>query len=248
MIKTLIPQQNSTTISKPSPSAGGPFKGFLIGAYNSIVKNSKSAKKTRYLLIFYLLVLVIIPPAVIMVAFFTKPTQTARSFNFAMRSIKDTEPQVLGVNTYSTSQGNGLLAYATAVLEPQAVATVKALRAISPKVVAGIVLPEEKDMESQTTQPIAAAVGPLGSLEFKDTAGHAVIKAGNREVSVIFDKEYATKPVVTAIPNLVDDVNMDEIPSYAIYNLSTKGFEIKMSEETTFDLDFSWIALSGQGD
>ncbi len=82
----------------------------------------------------------------------------------------------------------------------------------------------------------------------KDTAGHAFIKAGNSDVSVIFGKEYVQNPVVTASVNLVGTIKPDEVPGFAVYDLSTKGFKIKLSKPTAFDLNFSWIALAVNGD
>lgn len=40
----------------------------------------------------------------------------------------------------------------------------------------------------------------------------------------------------------------DEIPIYAVYDLSTKGFKIKLSQAATFDLNFSWTALAVSGE
>lgn len=85
----------------------------------------------------------------------------------------------------------------------------------------------------------------LGRLTFnQDTAGHAVIKAGTDEVEVNFEKEYTKNPVVIVSVNLETGINGDEIPAYAIYDLSTKGFKIKLAKEATSNLSFSWIALS----
>ena len=85
----------------------------------------------------------------------------------------------------------------------------------------------------------------LGRQKFnKDTAGHAIIKAGDNEVSVTFEKEYAQNLVVTASINLENNIKSDEIPQYAVYDVSTKGFKIKLSNATASDLKFSWIALS----
>jgi len=78
----------------------------------------------------------------------------------------------------------------------------------------------------------------------KDTAGHAIIKAGDNEVIVTFEKEYAQNPVVTASINLENNIKSDEITQYAVYDVSTKGFKIKLSNATASDLKFSWIALS----
>lgn len=61
----------------------------------------------------------------------------------------------------------------------------------------------------------------------QDTAGFAYIGSGQNEVLVNFDKEYVSVPVVTANVNLVGAINVADIPSYAIYDPSTKGFKIK---------------------
>ncbi|MFZ2202478.1 MAG: hypothetical protein WAV56_03715, partial [Microgenomates group bacterium] len=78
----------------------------------------------------------------------------------------------------------------------------------------------------------------------KDTAGFAYIKGGQNEVEVKFEREYAKQPVVTASLNLVGGVNVADAPSYAIYDLSIKGFKIKLARNAGFDLAFSWVALA----
>lgn len=90
-----------------------------------------------------------------------------------------------------------------------------------------------------------ADVAFLGRPSFnKDTAGHALVKAGSNEVRIDFEKKYAQNPVVTASLNLGDDVQADEIPPYAVYDVSTEGFTIKLAKPIQDDLVFSWIALS----
>src|SRR5207249_4556352 len=54
----------------------------------------------------------------------------------------------------------------------------------------------------------------------KDTAGHAVIKAGCNEVTITFEKEYANFPVVTASVNAANGVAEDEIQGSAVYDVS----------------------------
>jgi hypothetical protein len=78
----------------------------------------------------------------------------------------------------------------------------------------------------------------------KDTAGFAFIKADQAEVEIKFDKEYANLPVVTASINLVGGVNVAEVPGYAVFDLSTKGFKIRLARNAGFDMQFSWIALA----
>ncbi len=78
----------------------------------------------------------------------------------------------------------------------------------------------------------------------KDTAGFAFLPSGASEVEVRFEKEYASHPVVTANVNLVGTTKPDEVPAYAIADLTTKGFKIRLSRPSSFDLNFSWMALS----
>ncbi len=81
----------------------------------------------------------------------------------------------------------------------------------------------------------------------KDLAGFAHIKSDQNEVEIKFEKEYANLPVVTASINLVGGVDINDIPGYAIYDLSTKSFKIKMARNAGFDLRFSWVALAVDG-
>lgn len=81
----------------------------------------------------------------------------------------------------------------------------------------------------------------------KDTAGHATISAGGVEVAINFAKENTYMPVVTATVNVTGGTNLDNIPSYAVSDITTKGFKIKLSRAVGFDLNFSWIALAING-
>jgi len=78
----------------------------------------------------------------------------------------------------------------------------------------------------------------------KDTAGHATILEGDMAVRVNFEKEYANNPVVMANVNLQDGESIEDVPLYAIYDLTTKGFSIKLSNPAPFNVNFSWNALS----
>lgn len=81
----------------------------------------------------------------------------------------------------------------------------------------------------------------------KDTAGHASIKAGDNETDITFDNEYTTNPIITVSVNLTDGINQNDVPQYAIYDLTTKGFKIRLTRAASTDLDFSWIALAVNG-
>lgn len=82
----------------------------------------------------------------------------------------------------------------------------------------------------------------------KDTAGHAVIKTGETEVVINFEKEYSQNPVITANYNLVGSIKADEVPPYAVYDVSTKGFKIRLSRAAGSDLGFAWVALAVSDD
>ncbi len=88
-----------------------------------------------------------------------------------------------------------------------------------------------------------------------DTAGFAVITKGDRSVSVNFDDEYLSPPVITANISLdkLEDVSAqkqieDQIFSgdlrYIITQKTAKGFVIKLNKNADFDIGFSWVALS----
>lgn len=81
-----------------------------------------------------------------------------------------------------------------------------------------------------------------------DTVGRALIKQGADEVSIVFKKEYANQPVVNVNINLVGAIKPDEVPKFGVYDVTTKGFKIKLSQVTGSDLSFSWIALAVSDD
>lgn len=78
----------------------------------------------------------------------------------------------------------------------------------------------------------------------KDTAGFAIIKAGGAEVEILFDKEYVDEPIVTTTAQIAGGANIADIPGYAIADVSTKGFKIRMSRSVGMDLRFAWVALA----
>lgn len=163
-----------TKLDLPVEPVPAPFKGFLLAAYKSIAKNIRSHRITRVILFASLLVLVVIPPVVILSAFFTRPAQTARFFSFRIAS--EPYPQILGVSTTAgdpqilgatvndtnanQNKGSVLGAYVSALLEPQAAAAIKALRAVNPDLVSDIILPSEES--KQVIEPNFSIAGPPG--------------------------------------------------------------------------------------
>jgi cell division septation protein DedD len=71
-----------------------------------------------------------------------------------------------------------------------------------------------------------------------DTAGFAQITNGSKEVTVSFDKEYATQPIIVASP--------DRPVLFAVQSASTKGFTIMLSTPAASDIRFSWTATAVQ--
>jgi hypothetical protein len=78
----------------------------------------------------------------------------------------------------------------------------------------------------------------------KDTAGFVALTTGQDEADITFDKEYVNQPVVTASVNLTGGANISDVPGYAVYDVTTKGFKIKLSKVAANDLQFSWIAVA----
>lgn len=78
----------------------------------------------------------------------------------------------------------------------------------------------------------------------KDTAGFAIIKSGDSEVEVKFDKEYTNEPVVNATLQIAGAVDMNNLPSYAVADVDTKGFKVRLARSTSMDIRFSWIAIA----
>lgn len=93
----------------------------------------------------------------------------------------------------------------------------------------------------------------------KDTAGYAVIKKDAKTVTIVFEKEYKTTPVVntTLTMNEVkkDDGTVDNSTereqnlfdqsyTYYIARTSTKGFTIVLNKSATDDVHFSWVAFA----
>ena len=78
----------------------------------------------------------------------------------------------------------------------------------------------------------------------KDTAGFAIVKSGDNEVQVTFYKEYASEPVVTTSLQIAGAVDMNSLPTYAVADVDTKGFKIKLSRGTSMDIRFSWMAIA----
>ena len=85
----------------------------------------------------------------------------------------------------------------------------------------------------------------LGRATFnQDTGGFAIIKKGQKEVEIVFAREYEKLPVVTTTINLAPETVLNETPSYGIALPTTKGFKIKLGREIGEDLRFAWTAIA----
>jgi hypothetical protein len=95
-----------------------------------------------------------------------------------------------------------------------------------------------------------------GQVQFnQDSAGYAIINKGEKKVEVIFEKEYADVPIINAnlsVQNIKDeelrsateDLILASDVKYLITNVSTKGFEIKISSLNDWEIPFAWQAIS----
>jgi len=71
-----------------------------------------------------------------------------------------------------------------------------------------------------------------------DNGGFALIKTGQTEVRVTFNRPFTTKPVVTL------NVNDGQFVDYAYKDLDNTGFTIVLKDPAAADTNFSWSALS----
>ena len=92
----------------------------------------------------------------------------------------------------------------------------------------------------------------------QDTAGFAVVTAGEREVEVVFDQQYLEQPIVNVTLTVDDDPQIESPESeqqvmdnlfnldfrYAVGRKSIKGFSIYLDKSVGQDLKFSWTALA----
>lgn len=89
----------------------------------------------------------------------------------------------------------------------------------------------------------------------KDSAGFAVIKEGTDSVGIEFENEYAFIPVINASLSL-QSIENDEVRKaseelllvsdvkFIITNVTTKGFEIRISQKAISDIPFSWQTIA----
>ncbi|KKS66316.1 MAG: CelB, partial [Candidatus Collierbacteria bacterium GW2011_GWA1_42_60] len=55
---------------------------------------------------------------------------------------------------------------------------------------------------------------------------------------------YKDEPVVTATVQIVGGASVADIPGYAIADVNTRGFKIRLSRGVGMDLRFAWVALA----
>ena len=98
----------------------------------------------------------------------------------------------------------------------------------------------------------AAVEFTLPPLFNSDTAGFAVIKAGDKKVRVVFDQEYAVTPVVAGQVTFEATDNIDEVTAtdlfeqdvrYIILGKDETGFTILLNKPAPQNIRFSWVAL-----
>jgi hypothetical protein len=87
----------------------------------------------------------------------------------------------------------------------------------------------------------------------KDTAGYALIKAGDRRAKIVFDKPYISTPVVNASMTFEKDDNVDDSAAaslfgedirYIVVDKDQTGFTILLNKTPNRDIRFSWTVFS----
>ncbi|TSC81606.1 MAG: PE PGRS family protein, partial [Parcubacteria group bacterium Gr01-1014_20] len=85
-----------------------------------------------------------------------------------------------------------------------------------------------------------------------DSGGFATVSKDERQVDVIFDKEYVAEPVVNVTITLADNEQATSSEEaifgsdidYLVTRKSTKGFRILLKRAAPVDINFSWTALA----
>ncbi len=90
-----------------------------------------------------------------------------------------------------------------------------------------------------------------GENEFVNSFGKTTVKSGESEAQIDFSDEYKKQladtkvsPFINISPSLNDEDEIEDLPQYAVFDISKEGFKIKISKTTGFDIDFSWVAVS----
>jgi hypothetical protein len=89
----------------------------------------------------------------------------------------------------------------------------------------------------------------------QNTAGYAMIKEGQDNVRIVFEEKYAVVPIVNASLSLqrfedsevrkaAEDLLLLNDVKFIVTNVSEKGFEIRISERSISDIQFSWHAIA----
>ncbi|OGI95066.1 hypothetical protein A2917_01655 [Candidatus Nomurabacteria bacterium RIFCSPLOWO2_01_FULL_42_17] len=88
-----------------------------------------------------------------------------------------------------------------------------------------------------------------------DTAGFAVIHAGDKKVDITFTNTYAVEPAVNTTMTFESADNVDENTAAVIFaeglqslviNKSASGFTILLNKPSTHDIRFSWTAFASK--
>jgi hypothetical protein len=90
----------------------------------------------------------------------------------------------------------------------------------------------------------------------EDTAGFAVIRAGETSTTITFAREYLEQPVVSASISLEGNTTTENVEvetifasntQFVVSSKSVKGFKIRLNAPAPVDIRFSWIALAVRG-
>ncbi len=84
-----------------------------------------------------------------------------------------------------------------------------------------------------------------------DTGGIAIVKKGDREVEITFERDYVAPPIVSATLSYATTTSDEEVDNilnadirFAVTKRSGHGFTIRLNADAPSDAAFNWIALA----
>ena len=111
-------------------------------------------------------------------------------------------------------------------------------------------------LKVDTIDSIGGLLSVLSDVEFlgrpyfnTDTAGFALIKQGDKNVDVVFDREYVEQPIINVSMSSVDDETLsndifNNDIRFAITKKTQKGFTITLNKPAVSDINFDWTAFA----
>ncbi|MEK7552855.1 MAG: hypothetical protein AAB505_01980, partial [Patescibacteria group bacterium] len=124
---------------------------------------------------------------------------------------------------------------------------VAGLEIISPRVITkGLVVDEIGSLYDAVN--LSGDVNFFGRPYFTtDTAGFAIIREGDRRVTVTFDRQYLESPIINVTMSAASEDRQDWSSSgvrYLLTDEGVSGFTIELNRPTPIELKFNWLALA----